>query len=108
MNMISAAKKMISKFALSVLAIGFLLAGLGFLLFALWIWVSNEVGDQMAAIYFGAGLLLAGMLLFAARRIAHGTRSRHKHPRNGSNKSLLAAFLHGFEIATASRDRENS
>lgn len=70
-------------------AVAFLCAA-GFFIAALYIWLAARYGPIEAALGFGAGFLLIGVIVLAVHRILARSRTRKAAQRRGSDLTTIA------------------
>jgi hypothetical protein len=85
---------------LTFFVVVFALIGIGFLVLAMWIWLSGLLGSQSAALLMGAGSLLLSILGGITGKKLNRRLRAHRPAGLGNEGSLLGAFMKGFELAT--------
>lgn len=89
--------------AFSLIAFLLMSVGVGFLVLALWLWLSDLYDAQFAALIIGGGSIVAGFVVLLSKRFWHKKNRDRVTTRTGGNGSLIEAFLSGFELGSSPR-----
>ena len=85
---------------LTLIVVVFALIGIGFLVLAMWIWLSGLLGSQSAALVMGTGSLVLSILGGLTGKKLDRRLKAHRPAALGNEGSLVGAFMKGFELAT--------
>ena len=85
---------------LTIFVMFFALIGVGFLVLAMWIWLSGLLGSQPAALVMGTGSLVLSILGGLTGKKLNRRLNAHRPAASGNEGSLVGAFMKGFELAT--------